>query len=493
MIRAAVRGLTLGGMLAVAAAAHAAPPADTPAVTPNPSVMALVPDPQEFVARADTRLTVLGTPKRLAGVNLPWLGLKQNLTPPTAFEMTDAFRTANVLGAAVVRSISLGLTVGCAECLVTRPGELNPAALRHLDRVLRLAHDFGLKLIVPLTGIPGCDGPPRMRALQTACAFARAAGKPEAAFYTDPDIRAAFLQTVALLLRHVSAESGLALNDDAAVMAWENCLGCGAAGKTAEIGAWTQAVGQAIKAIDIHHLYENGAFPGAITTTPAEALAPPSVDIVGDRVFPAPDAAARSFAASAAVVGQANRAYVIDEYAWSAASFPTAESFDAFLAAIIDTRGLAISILQSLSAHADGGGFLQPASADPVLSFPGNGADDAAVADMNARARALRRMSFGLMRLNPPGIPNAKAPEILSAVHGHVTWRGGTGAQTYSILRSDDASAPDSWSELCHACLTDARPDYQDPRPPTAPAWYRLLPYNLNGHVGLPSAPVRNR
>jgi hypothetical protein len=49
------------------------------------------------------------------------------------------------------------------------------------------------------------------------------------------------------------------------------------------------------------------------------------------------------------------------------------------------------------------------------------------------------------------------------------------------------------WKTLCQHCATDTQTPWQDKDMPQGPVWYRLTPYNANGHAGLPSAPEQSR
>ena len=79
------------GLSAVAFAAQASPP--------SPDAMATQPDPRDFVTRADTQLSALGNPMRFGGMNISWLGLRddtgrlEDAHLPTEFEVKDAFDT----------------------------------------------------------------------------------------------------------------------------------------------------------------------------------------------------------------------------------------------------------------------------------------------------------------------------------------------------------------------------------------------------------------
>ena len=487
---------------------------------PAPDAMAVQPDPTEFFGRADSVLMLQGSPRRFGGIGVPWLGLVQPPGEPprfpTRYETDDIFTTVATMDAGIVRAASLGLTAGCAACMVPSPGTINPDALHHIDTILREARDAGLKLIIPLTGIADCaaaeppaGAPPGQPPEQpeptndpvaaSPCAFTGFRHVDGAAFYTDAAVRADFAAAVTRLLNHLNPRTGIALKDDPTILAWENCDACGHGIDPKILADWTEFLGRTIKAIDTHHLYENGAFTGRLGkvagAVPSALIALPSVDIVGDRVMPGTDPTGGAVDAAADQVTRSNRIFLIDAYGWSPAQWATADDFQAFLKSIAKNREIAGAFLANLSGHADTGGYLPPGPANSpagvALYFPGVTTPAANYTEMTARARAVRRLSFGMTDMLTLPFPNVNQPEIISARHGHVIWRGAAGATVYSIARSQNISLGGSWTTLCDKCVTDAQGSWQDPSPLNTPVWYRILPFNANDHSGLYSDPVK--
>jgi mannan endo-1,4-beta-mannosidase len=496
--------LVIGALAAGHVTKAGAQPA--PSFAPSPGAMATQPDPREFITRADTGLLTQGNPLRFAGINISWLGLRDDsghpadARLPTSFEVQDMLDTALAMGAGTIRVLSLGASAGCALCLQPSPGELNPDALKHMDHVLKQTRDAGLKLVIPLAG-PGNNCPAGNvldPVYDTPCIFARWRGKPDASFYSDAEVRADFAHYVSTLLRHVNAETGLAYKDDPTIMAWENCDGCGAKLDTRILADWTEFLGRTIKVVDKSHLYENGAFGGRLGHQPGaaapEQLALSSVDIIGDRANPPPGTAPDAFVDALQAVTKAGRVYFIDEYDWAPAHFPSVDDLTAFLAAVVTNRAVTGAFVSDVNGHADQGGYLGPTRpGQPVLYFPGTAAPPIDADAMQARARAVRRFSYHMLDMLPLAFAQTPAPEIISAVHGKLQWRGAAGALKYSVERTGDVTLDGSWKIVCDQCASDAEPSWQDPSVPTGPAWYRMTPYNANLHLGIPSDPMQNK
>ncbi len=466
--------------------------------------LAAEPDPGAFVRRTDGQLSLQGRGLRFGGVNITWLGMRQDgdgpARRPTAYEVRDALATAVALGATIVRLPSLVASDGCALCLETAPGTLSEAAFAQVDQVLETARDLGLKVILPLAdGGRECGGPGGTGVI--CAATARSASRQ--AFFTDTRMQAAFLARVAAILSHANSISGTVYRDDPTILAWEDCDGCAAAGDPAAVSAWVERLGQAVKAADHRHLFESGAFagridPGAASPVAQALYAPPSVDVIGDHPVLAGDASAIRTGLSRLVdaVGSSGRAYVLDVFGWSPALWHTTADLDGWLADITRDRRIAGGLAGNLEGHADQGGYLPPSPpAGPgvgALYFPGLATAGIDLATMEERSRALRRFDFAMAEvITPPSYMLPPRPEILQVRHGKLTWRGAAGAASYTVERSPDPSAPGAWTTLCEGCATDAAGSWQDPSPPKDPAWYRIMPLNINGHHAVPSQPAR--
>jgi hypothetical protein len=496
-----VRRRVLTACLLLGAAMPACRAQDVPA-EPAPDAMAVQPDPREYSTRADSDLMSQGNPRRFAGAGISWLGLVQGAgapRPSTTYEIVDIFATLQIMNVFYVRAVSLGITAGCTECLVPAPGQINPAALSHFDQVLMRARDAGVKIVIPLAGaLTGCtsdDAPDPIAG--TACVFARWHHQDATAFYTDPAIRADFAAMVSKLLNHLNPLTGLTYKDDPVIMAWENCDGCGTGIDPKILADWTEFLGHTIKQIDTHHLYENGAFAGRLGKQPGAVatglVALPSVDIVGDRVLPGIDAAGVGLADAADEVTNTKRIYMIDSYGWTPAQWPTPQAFENFLDGIVKNRSIAAAFVSDMSGHADTGGYLPAGPQGASLYFPGAPTPAAPADATQARARAVRRFAFHMTDNLATPFSYVGRPEIISVTHGKIVWRGIAGATTYSIARSTDVTQGGSWVTFCDQCVTDAAPFYQDPQPPSGPVWYRMQPFNANGHSGMYSAPVRSK
>ena len=89
----------------------------------------------EFVERSGTKLTLGGADYRYSGPNVEWLGIEaygpdDSIGPryPSHLEIDDALDTAKLMGTRVVRSQTMGDSVGCDLCIEPKAGVFNPEA-----------------------------------------------------------------------------------------------------------------------------------------------------------------------------------------------------------------------------------------------------------------------------------------------------------------------------------------------------------------------------
>ncbi len=297
-----------------------------------------IPASAGFVTRSGSRLMLNGNIFRFAGTNEYYLGLDDNVRdaagnptrPPTA-RIDDALQSAVRTGATVVRSHTLGISVGCTACFEPRPGVFNTPALASADYAIYRAGQLRLKLMIPLTdqwrwyhggestftGWAGYPNDPNPSVNAAASAAQRAS---ESHFYTDPAVITAFRLYVSRLLNHVNPYNGLRYKDDPTVMAWETGNELWTA-----TPAWTQDFAAYLKhSIGVRQLVADGSAADGMPVASA-AVQAPDIDIVGGHFYPIDVDVMRRDAAVAASFG---KAYVVGEFDWTN-SFATAAQISA--------------------------------------------------------------------------------------------------------------------------------------------------------------------
>lgn len=472
----------------------------------------------EFVQRSGNKLTLAGANFRYSGPNVEWLGIEaygpdDSMGPryPSHFEVDDALDTARMMGARVVRSQTLGDSVGCDLCLEPKAGVFNPHAFETMDYAIKAAHERGLRLIITLVGdCSNCE-------LSGLGEYLLWKGQRDyERFFSDPQIIAEFEEHIGALLNHKNVFTGIAYKDDPTILAWENCNVCGLFVAAASLGnaeshlAWIDKIGSFIKSIDKKHLYEDNS--GFFLFDP-KALEVKGTDMVTSEYYPHWDAlfgmgqktTAETFSKHAAMVTAKGKVYVANEYGWDVTDWPSREDLQKVLTTLEADTNVSGDGYWALQAHADKFGW-QPISAPTnnvayakwgesgewwSLFYGGRKTLVDSAEDMQARAELLRNHAFAMAATAAPQHPVPAAPIITFKGIGILGWRGSARAVVYSVQRRTGDSA--QWETVCDRCATDADTPWADEKAANSSmaslfsTRYRVIAYNADGKASDPS------
>jgi mannan endo-1,4-beta-mannosidase len=448
-----------------------------------------------FVTRSGARLLLAGRPFRFGGANIEWLGLlgygpfdPAGPRYPTHFEIDDALATARELGARVVRSQTMGDSVGCDRCIEPALGRFNPAAFEPIDYALRSARAHGLKVIPTIVGDDA-------RAGGSGCVYLRWRGTDVpgcslvnmAPFWTDPTVRGDVKEHIAALLNHVNRYTGVAYKDDPAILGWDLLNG----GDSPR--PWTREVVEHIRGIDKRHLVLSSAWNALI----------PGVDVCVAFVYPHWRQPLSSLRDEFEACRSARRPFVAYEYGWDRTNYRTVRAFRGFLETLRRNPLVAGDAFWALQAHRRGHGWMPiPANTTDrtaasrietgqwwALYYTGIPTLVNTARDMATRAQVIRAHNYAMAGRKVP--PHTRPPRpTITALSPRIYWQGSAGATDYSIQRGP--SARGAWRTVCHRCVADSDNGWIDRAAPRG-SWYRVIPYNMDGRRGRASVPLRRR
>ena len=273
------------------------------------------------VSRVGSQLVLNGSTWRFAGVNMYWLGRDDNVTDfqgpsyPSHAKIDDGFDSAHRLGATVVRSISMGVSVGSSRSLEPTLGHFNDAAFDTIDYSIAVAARDNIHLMIPLTdmwhyygggkhtftswrGYADLPGQTAVTSVQQKVTEQR--------FYTDPAVVSDFHTYIAHVLNHVNPYTGLRLADDPTIAIWETGNELWDAPPS-----WTANTATFIKSLAPLALVADGSAATGKHVADA-AVGAPDVDILGGHFYPKDAVWA---ATDAAVAARHGKAYIVGEFA----------------------------------------------------------------------------------------------------------------------------------------------------------------------------------
>lgn len=472
------------------------------------------------VTRQGSRLMLGQHPFRMAGANVEWLGLK-NYGPnpsdslpqgseafPSRFEVDDALATAHEMGVTVIRSQTLGDTVGCPQCLEPRRGVFSARAFAHMDMVVAEAHRYGIKLIGEFdgdaNGAPPAGTSENVQSHHWYCAWEGIpASRCGAAMYTDKKVRADYTRHMAAVLNHVNPLTGMAYKNDPILLGWVdgNNLNLTDGQDASTFNSWLTEVSRSFKRMAPHQLFVNISLGGGDGWVAPEVLAIPGVDIYGREDYPhwsAQIGAGMDIGEEADQTAAAGKAFAVIEYGWDHTNQATTTDLANYLAGFASNSHIAGDAFWALQAHAAGHGW-QPVPADAgcrpdgcatgedgnwwALYYTGRKTLSNTPGDMAARAQVMRRHAYAVDGYDAaPPHERVPAPVVTSTADGLVEFQGAAGAGHYTVQKLSGHV----WRTVA-TDITDATGSWRDS---ATTGCYRVTGLNLDGRPGRPSAPA---
>ena len=411
-------------------------------------------DAWPIIVRRGDALDEGGRPFRFLGLAAP--NLHQNegqVLPdfsnrfPDEFEIRDVLRSMQQMGLRATRCFALSIAApadGGVPVYITGRRTYNEEAFRTLDRVLALGHEYDVRVIIPLIisqsffGWRGVDE------------FAALDGKPGGSFWTDPEIKGDFRDLIRYVLNRRNTMSGLLYRDDPAILAWQ--LGNEFPSwwgdrrldeKTwkPRVTAWSCEMAACLKQIDSKHLVMEGGGDRATF------IADPNIDVMSTHLYEywnrlgggSTDLAALARADQSECRGK--KPLIIDEF-----GLGSLETIQQLMRAIRED-GLAGGLLWGIRGHRrDAGFYYHNEGGTPVNSYHWPGFATGQAYDERRLLALLRSEAYAIRGEQLPPLPKPAPAPVLLRVGAGFSWRGSTGASSYTLERAPGVAGP--WQVL---------------------------------------------
>ncbi|HKI69662.1 MAG TPA: cellulase family glycosylhydrolase [Verrucomicrobiae bacterium] len=386
---------------------------------------------------------------------------------PNQFEIRDALATLRQMGGTVARTYVLTVARPGqgpeVPNYVLGPGKFNERAFRTLDRVLQIANEEGVRLIIPLVDNWVWQG--------GRAEYAGFRGKTKDEFWTDPQLISDFEKTIHFVLTRTNTYTGVRYSDDPAILCWET------GNELSSPPSWTRTIAAYIKSLDTNHLVMDG-FNASVLRP--ESLTMSNIDIVTTHHYPGQRKSFAELIRENWAMAKGKKPYVVGEF-----GFVSTAKMEETMKAIMDT-GMSGGLLWSLRFHDRDGGYYwhsEPSGGNLYKAFHWPGSPMGAAYDEIKLMALVRSNAFAIRGLTEPPVPVPAPPHLLPiADEAEISWQGSVGAANYTVERAPEENGP--WTLVGPAIdesRVQYRPLFNDATAPGGEWYYRVRANNESG------------
>ena len=358
---------------------------------------------------------------------------------PDEFEIRDALTTIKELGGKVTRMYVLSVRKSGESKKIIRhveaPGVFNEEAFVALDKVLQVANEVGIRVIIPLVDNWIWWGGP--------AEYAAFRNKSRELFWTDPQLISDFKKTVEFIVNRKNTFTGMLYKDDKALLGWET------GNELQAPFTWTTEIAAYIKSLDKNHLVIEGVHS---TILSEQALNDPNIDVLSTHHYTSFDQTIKDIVRNKKF-SEDKKPYFVGEFGLTAP-----ENIKAIVDSTInnDVSGI---MIWSLRFHNRDGGFYMHRENNGNGPFRYPGFESGEVYNEKEIIEFMRSRAFSVDNIEAPkpSIPNA--PKLLETSDCYnISWQGSVGTETYTLQRKEKGS--DNWITLSDN-IVDADASYK--------------------------------
>jgi mannan endo-1,4-beta-mannosidase len=347
---------------------------------------------------------------------------------PDEFEIRDALLSIKQLGGKVARIYVLSVRKQGESKNIIRhveaPGVFNEEAFKALDKVMQIANETGVRVIIPLIDNWWWWGGP--------FEYAAFRGKNKEEFWTDPQLISDFKKTVEFIVNRRNTYTGVLYKEDKALFGWEtgNELECPF--------SWTSEIASYIKSLDQNHVVIEGTHKQILTE---EAISDTNIDVLSTHHYGNPDNSVKNILKNKEL-SKDKKPYFVGEFGLIQ---PQHIKYILDTTMSNDVSGI---MIWSLRFHNRDGGFYMHRENTGLGSyrFPGFASGDPySESDV---INFMRAKAFEIDGMEIPPLEKPLSPNLLDIKDVYsINWQGSTGASAYDIERKETNS--DVWINIC--------------------------------------------
>ncbi len=446
---------------------------------------------KNFITRDADKLMDGNKELRFISFNVPTLHFNEDAKTftrktvyrlPDEFEMRDAFESVKQMGMPAIRIFPISIRNANEDPIVPKHilgiGKYNEQAMRTFDKLLQLADEIGIRLIVPLVEQHDFfGGAPSYLAFRGDIIedFISNPERKMESFYNNRQIIEDFKTNLKIFLNRTNTYTGVKYKDEKSVLCWET--GNELRGATPK---WTTEICKFVKNIDSNHLTMDGFHTADARN---ESINDPYVDILTIHLYPNPYNPQSIIQKLKSNFDRCKgkKPLIVGEF-----GFITTNAAADVMDYMIDS-GLSGACLWSLRYHRREGGFYHHLEGWSTNSrfksyhYPGFPSGDSY--DETNLFNLIREKAYKLKGLDVPKLPKPKAPKLLDITSvGNINWQGSVGACGYDIQRSENKLCWQTIGENISDAKYQFRPLFNDTTAKIGETYYyRVIALNSTG------------
>ena len=358
---------------------------------------------------------------------------------PDEFEIRDALETIKQMNGKVARMYVLSVRKKGESKKIIRhveaPGVFNEEAFKTLDKVMQIANEVGVRVIIPFVDNWWWWGGP--------AEYAAFRNKSKDEFWTDPQLISDFKKTIEFLVLRKNTYTGQLYKDDKALFGWEtgNELVCPF--------SWTKEIAAYIKSLDPNHVVIEGTHEQTLSE---DAINDPHIDVLTTHHYTGLDETIKNILNNKQI-SKNKKPYYVGEFGLT--------SFDN-LETIVDTvinNDISGIMLWSLRSHNRDGGFYMHREKNGFGSYRYPGFKSGDIYNEKATIDFMRQKAYEINGETAPPLEIPHPPKLLNIKDIYsISWQGSVSASSYIIERKE--AGKDNWSVIANN-ISDADNAYK--------------------------------